>query len=387
MNPTTTSKIEVADVFLAHAHLLDGISTQCHKVIRAITQCRTERLGKHSRQCDQCDFAEISYNSCRNRHCPKCQFLSQTKWVDQRVNELLPCPYFHVVFTLPASLNPLILRNKKETYDVLFKASSETLKEVAANKKNMGASLGFIGVLHTWGQNLMDHPHIHYIVPGGGLSEDKKQWIKCKSKYLLSVKILSIVFQGKFLSALEKLYDEGELKLEGQISHLQDRRQFKALLVETTKKPWVVYTKKPFAGAEQVVSYLGRYTHRIAISNHRLIKMENGKVHFRYRDYRDENKKKVMALDAFEFMRRFLLHVLPHGFVKIRHFGILASRCKKTNLEICRRILNVLTTVVKLAEKETWVALLKRVKGIDLELCPKCKTGRVQLGFAAANTS
>ncbi len=387
MNSTPASKLEVADVFLEHGHLLDGISTQCHKVVRAITRCRTEELGKHSRQCDRCDFAEISYNSCRNRHCPKCQYLTQTKWVDQRVKDLLPCPYFHVVFTLPASLNPLILRNKKEIYDLLFKASSETLKEVALNRRNMGANLGFIGVLHTWGQNLIDHPHIHYIVPGGGLTEDKKQWVKCKSKYLLPVKILSKVFQGKFLSRLEKLYDEGGLKLEGQLGPLRDRARFKTLLVETTQKSWVVYSKKPFAGAEQVVNYLGRYTHRIAISNHRLIKMEDGKVHFRYRDSRDDNKKKVMALDASEFMRRFLLHVLPHGFVKIRHFGMLASRCKKTNLEICRRLLNVLTIAAPVIEKETWVELLKRVTGIDLELCPKCKTGRVQLGFAAANTS
>ena len=233
----------------------------------------------------------------------------------------------------------------------------------------------------------MDHPHVHYIVPGGGLSEDKKQWIRCKSKYLLPVKMLSKVFQGKFLSSLETIYDEGGLKLEGQIKHLKDRSRFKTLLVETTKKPWVVYSKTPFSGAEQVVNYLGRYTHRIAISNHRLIKMENGKVHFRYRDYKDDNKKKVMALNVDEFMRRFLLHVLPHGFVKIRHFGMLASRCKKTNLEICRRLLNVLTAVIDSAKKETYVELLKRVKGIDLELCPKCKTGKVQLGFAAADTS
>jgi hypothetical protein len=279
------------------------------------------------------------------------------------------------------------LRNKKETYDLLFKASSETLKEVALNRRNMGANLGFIGVLHTWGQNLIDHPHIHYIVPGGGLTEDKKEWVKCKSKYLLPVKILSKVFQGKFLASLEKLYDEGGLKLEGQLGPLRDRRRFKTLLVETTRKSWVVYSKKPFAGAEQVVNYLGRYTHRIAISNHRLIKMEDGKVHFRYRDSHDDNKKKVMALDASEFMRRFLLHVLPHGFVKIRHFGMLASRCKKSNLEICRRLLKVLTVVVETAKKETWVELLKRVTGIDLELCPKCKTGKVRLGFAAANTS
>jgi hypothetical protein len=292
-----------------------------------------------------------------------------------------------VVFTLPAAFNPLILRNKEEAYNLLFAASAETLKEVAANRKNMGANLGFIGVLHTWGQNLMDHPHIHYIVPGGGLSGDKNQWVGCKSKYLLPVKILSKVFQGKFLSSLEKLYDTGGLKLEGQIKYLKDRRRFKNLLIETAKKPWVVYSKKPFAGAEQVVNYLGQYTHRIAISNHRLIKMENGKVHFRYRDYKDESKKKVMALGAPEFMRRFLLHVLPQGFVKIRHFGMLASRCKKTNLEICRRLLNVFTAVIEAAEKETWVELLKRVGGVDLAHCPKCLLGKIQLGISLANTS
>lgn len=373
MKNYTQPKLEVADIFNKHGHELSGISTDCYKVIRDIKNCRTERLGKHLRQCNECDWSEISYNSCRNRHCPKCNFVKKANWVDQRVQELLPCPYFHVVFTLPAVLNPLILRNKKKLYDLLFKSSSETLSEVARTRKNLGANLGFIGVLHTWGQNLMDHPHIHYLVPGGGLDDRKSRWISSKQKYLLPVKVLSSVFQGKFLSNLEQMYRRGELKFNGQIEPLKDPFRFKSLLCEAARKNWVVFSKEPFAGPKQVISYLGQYTHRIAISNHRLIKMEDDKVHFKYKDYGDENKSKVMVLNVREFMRRFLLHVLPKGYVRIRHFGILASRCKVKNLELIRKLLRVICATVKSVPK-TAAELLKQLLGIDITLCPKCQS-------------
>jgi hypothetical protein len=281
-----------------------------------------------------------------------------------------------VVFTIPASLNPLILRNKRKCYDILFKASSETLKEVGSNPKNLGASLGFVGVLHTWGQNLMDHPHIHYIVPGGGLSSDKEKWISCKQNYLLPVKILTKVFRGKFLSMLEKSFKEDELKFSGKLKDLQDRSEFRSLLVEASKKNWVVYSKEPFAGAEQVINYLGQYTHRIAISNHRLIKLENGNVHFKYRDYADGNNSKVMVLKAEEFLRRFLMHVLPKAYVRIRHFGLFSNRFKQRNLELCRNFLKVKKVEVKKLEI-SWQKIINTLTGVDFETCPRCKTGQI----------
>ena len=365
-------QIEIADIFNQYGHQLSGISTASHKVIHAITACRTERLGKHVQECESCHHQEISYNSCRNRHCPKCQFMTRVNWVSKREEELLPVKYFHVVFTLPSELNPLILRNKDKLYDLLFKASSDTLKEVARRKKNMGAELGFIGVLHTWGQNLMDHPHIHYIVPGGGLNQNK--WVEAKRKYLLPVKILSQVFKAKFLSGLEKLYDDVALKLTGQLEVLAEVGKFKELLIACARKPWVVYAKQPFNGPKQVISYLGQYTHRIAISNHRLIKTEDDRVHFKYRDSRDGNKSKVMSLDATEFMRRFLLHVLPKGFVRIRHFGLLASRSKKENIELIRTLLAVVAPLVRAT-----VEVLREIIGVDITICPHCKAGAMKL--------
>jgi len=381
MKNTNRSNLEVADVFASYDHLLSGLPTEAYKVIRDLKNCRTERLGKHLRSCDQCEWSEFSYNSCRNRHCPKCQFAKTAKWVEKRVQELLPCSYYHVVFTLPAVLRPLILRNKKQIYDLLFKASSETLREVALRRKNMGANLGFIGVLHTWGQNLIDHPHIHYIVPSGGLSPDKRKWIASKPKYLLPEKILSIVFQGKFLSYLDDLYKKGELKLTGQVCSLQDPHQFKGLLCQSASKRWRIYLKKPLTGPMQIIRYLGHYTHRIAISNRRLIKMENGKIHFKYRDSADGNKTKVMVLEAKEFMRRFLLHVLPKRFVRIRHYGILANRSKVKNLELCLRLLHAATTVLKRISKSV-PELIKQFIGIDITICPSCKVGTVQLAAA-----
>jgi hypothetical protein len=283
--------------------------------------------------------------------------------------ELLPVEYFHVVFTMPHVLNPLTLQNKSILYNILFKAAADTIKEVA--EKRLGAEIGFVTVLHTWGQNLIEHPHLHMIVPGGGLRRDRLKWVSCKNSYLFPLKILSTVFRGKFLSLLEKSHND--LEFHGRISRLSTKTNFKGLLVEAAKTPWVVYVKKPFAGPKQVISYLGQYTHRIAISNHRLTKIEENQVHFRYRDYADKNKNKIMVLSAQEFMRRFLLHVLPKKFVRIRHYGFLGNRLRREKILNCKNLLSVKTVEPKSLDKKDWKERLKEITGIDLTACPVCK--------------
>jgi len=350
--------LEVADIFRRYKHVYP-LPPSSAKVVKDITTCRTSVLGGHKRKCTECGFLDQSYNSCRNRHCPKCQFLTRQEWVNAREAELLPIEYFHVVFTTPHVLNPLALLNKKEFYSILFKASADTLKEVA--QRRIGGEIGFVSVLHTWGQNLSLHPHIHMIVAGGALTKDKKTFIPCKKGYLLPLKVLSIVFRGKFLSALEK----AKVKFAFQ-------GDFKTLLQESTKTHWVVYAKKPFAGPKQVINYLGHYTHRIAISNHRLVKIENDHVYFKHRDYKI-NETKIMALHAKEFMRRFLLHKIPHKFVRIRHYGFLGNRFRKEKVSTLKTLLDVTPTPKEefTDPKEKLMALL----GVDLIHCPKCKTG------------
>lgn len=369
-------KLELAQIFSEYQHLLGPLSKDQRKVVQDIMNCRTSACGGHIRRCSGCGEEEVSYNSCRNRHCPKCQFLAQARWVEAREGELLPIAYFHVVFTLPHVLNPLILRNKKALYELLFKSVSETMKEVAARRMK-GAQVGFTAVLHTWGQNLMDHPHLHLIVPGGGLSPDGKSWIKTPENYLLPTKILSEVFRGKFLSSLEKMRDK--LIYPGAIEELKDPGRFKNLLRKATENRWVVYAKRPFAGPKQVLNYLGNYTHRVAISNSRLIKIENDHVHFHYKDYRSGGSK-VMVLHASEFMRRFLLHTLPRKFVRIRHYGIMGSRFKKQKLEHSRAALKVPPTPAAQTEKASldWKQWLKQKTGIDLSRCRKCENGEMR---------
>ncbi len=318
------------------------------RTLRAIEICRTKELGGHVDECEDCHHIRISYNSCRNRHCPKCQFLTKEKWLHARGKELLPIPYFHIVFTVPSELNPLALRNQEVVYTLLFKAASETLTELTRSR--LGAQIGVIAVLHTWGQNLYDHPHIHCIVTGGGLSPHR--WISSKRKFFLPVKVMSRLFKGKLLSFLRKALDADTL-----LKNLYD-------------KEWVVYCKPPFNGPESVIQYLGRYTHRVAITNHRIIGMENGKASFSWKDYSDGNRKKTMILDASEFIRRFLLHVLPDGFVKIRYFGILANRNRKACLERCRELLGVKPHTEDIPK--TWQALLLEITGIDIGQCPLC---------------
>ena len=306
------------------------------KVLRAIAACRTAALGGHLEQCDSCGQQAISYNSCLNRHCPKCQAAARQLWLAKRSAELLPVPYYHVVFTLPHVLAPLALQNKALLYSLLFRATAETLLQIASDPQHLGAEIGFLAVLHTWGQTLLHHPHLHCVVPGGGLSPDHRRWIPCGHKFFLPVEVLSVVFRAKFLAALERAFQKHQLTLAGQLVPLQSPPAFAALLCSAAQRKWVVYAKRPFAGPAQVLSYLSRYTHRVAIANSRLISMAEGRITFRWRDYAQGQLTRTMTLEVDEFLRRFLLHVLPTGFVRIRYFGLLANRHRSQLLNLCR---------------------------------------------------
>jgi putative transposase/transposase-like zinc-binding protein len=309
------------------------------KVLRAIRDCRTAALGGHIDRCARCGYQAISYNSCRNRHCPKCQTRARENWVVKQTADLLPVPYFHVVFTLPHELSAVGLQNKRVVYNLLFHAAAQTLLEVAANPKHLGAEIGFLAVLHTWGQNLQHHPHIHCIIPAGGLTPDHSRWIRSAPGFFLPVRVLSAVFRGKFSDGLKRLFRQGKLSFHGPLNSLREPKRFGAFLRQLWCKQWVVYARKPFRSPEYVLQYLGRYTHRVAISNHRLVAFEDGKVTFRWRDYAHSNKKRMMTLTSDEFLRRFLLHVLPRGLTRIRHFGLLANRRRRESMLLCRRLL------------------------------------------------
>src|SRR5215470_7579542 len=296
------------------------------KVLLAIARCRTAALGGHLDACTRCGHRVISYNSCRNRHCPKCQTAARERWIQARRRELLPTPYVHVVFTLPPQLATLALQNKKVIYDLLFHASAETLLEVARNPSHLGAEIGFFSVLHTWNQKLGLHPHVHCVVPAGGLSADHTRWIKTRHAFFLPVRVLSRVFRGKFVAALKHAFRDGRLQFQGDLTPLARPKTFSSWLRPLFRQDWVVYSKPPFGGPEYVLRYLGRYTHRVAISNHRLVSFANGQVTFRWRDSAHHTEQNLMTLSLDEFLRRFLLHVLPKGFVRIRHFGFFASR-------------------------------------------------------------
>lgn len=347
--------------------------------MRAIEICRTAELGGHKYGCDTCGALSISYNSCRNRHCPKCQSLDKERWFEARKKEVLPTRYFHVVFTVPEKLRPIVLRNQRVLYNILFRAVSETLTKLAKDRRHIGAQIGFIGVLHTWSQTLMDHPHIHCIVTGGGLSLDGNRWVSSRKKFFISVKVLSLVFRGKFLDYLNQAYESGVLSFNGKISLLKEKRNFKEHLSDLYKQNWHVYCKPPFREAETVVEYLGRYTHRVAISNDRILKLENDQVTIKYRDYSDGDKIKKMPLDSSEFIRRFLFHVLPDQFVKIRHYGILSNRNRKTKLLKCKLLLGVSITESVDGKRQSWQELLEQITGIDPTVCPKCGEGRLVL--------
>jgi hypothetical protein len=375
--------LEVADIFQAFGpdyREVHGseMPLRHQRVMRAIEVCRTAELGGHIEQCDRCGQRKISYNSCRNRHCPKCQSLEKERWLEARKKDLLPTSYFHVVFTLPGGLRPLALRNQKIVYSLLFKAASETLLQLAKDRKYLEAEIGFIALLHTWSQTLIDHPHVHCLVTGGGLSPDGQRWISSRPDFFIPVKVLSSLFRGKFLDGLKKVYEAGKLKFAGKIEALKGGPAFKKFLADLYQQKWVVYCKPPLKRAEQVMEYLGRYTHRVALSNDRLVALDGSQVTFRWRDSADGDKIKLLALAAFEFIRRFLLHVLPDRFVKIRHYGLLSNRGRKRKLLRCQKLLGVsITEETGESPKETWQDLLTRITGIDPRVCPFCGQGKM----------
>jgi hypothetical protein len=362
--------LELADLFGKYADRLGPLSNRQRHVVRAITTCRTAALGGHVRQCEQCGHQEISYNSCRDRHCPKCGALAQARWVEARKADLLPVEYFHLVFTIPDVLNSLFLAHPKLAIDLLFAAVSETLQEVALNPKHLGAKIGLIAVLHTWTQVLLYHPHIHCIVPGGGLDPSGTRWIHARPGFFLPVRVLSKVFRGKLLSKLQ--------------AALQNP-QATSLLEQAAYTDWVVYCKPPFAGPQQVLHYLGRYTHRIALSNERLVSLKNDQVTFRWKDRAHGNEPKLMTLDAVQFLKRFLLHILPRRLVRIRHYGLLANCVRVSLIARCRDVLATAPSQVpeetwrgtSKRPKETWIELLFRLTGKDLSVCPLCRKGRM----------
>ena len=378
-------RLEVGDVFRRYGETYrqqhaGSLSRDQLRVMTAIERCRTAALGGHVEQCDQCHFQRIAYNSCRDRHCPKCQSLARAQWIEDRQAELLDTSYFHVVFTVPEEIAAIAYQNKEVVYDILFRATSETLRTIAADPKHLGAEIGFFAVLHSWGQNLMFHPHLHCVVPGGGLSPDGQRWIACRRSFFLPVRVLSRRFRRLFVESLEKAFDEGQLKFFSSLQELDDRKAFLRYLAPLRKKKWVVYAKKPFAGPQQVLDYVGRYTHRVAISNNRILNIEDGQVTFRYKDYRHGSQQKTMTLSADEFIRRFLLHVVPAGFHRIRYYGFLGNRYRKEKLQQCRHLLGMIllepgssTEVAELDYRDRYQALT----GSSLWECPACHRGRM----------
>jgi len=336
--------LEVADIFRRHgaawrAARSGHLDRQQLRVMGAIEACRTAALGGHVWQCEDCSHTKTAYNSCRNRHCPKCQGAARAEWVAARCAELLPVPYFHVVFTLPAPVAAIAYHNKAEVYAILFRAATRALRVIAADPRHLGAQIGGVAVLHSWGQTMQYHPHVHCIIPGGGLAPDGSRWIACPEGFFLSVRVLGRLFRRLFLEQLARAHAAGKLRFSGPLGHLADPVTFKRQCADLRRIDWVVYAKRPFGGPEQVLAYLGRYTHRVAIANSRLIDMVDGMIRFRWKNYRKEGVNKVMTLNASEFMRRFLLHVLPPGFHRIRHFGFMANGHRTAKIAMCRKLL------------------------------------------------
>ena len=369
--------LEVADVFRRHGEAfrqardghLGGVE---RRVMGAITACRTAALGGHVEQCDDCGTTRIAYNSCRNRHCPKCQGLARLQWLAARQAELLAVPYFHVVFTLPAPVGAIAFQNKAAVYAILFRAAAETLTTIAADPKHLGAQIGVTAVLHTWGQTLQHHPHIHCVVPGGGPSLDGTRWVACRPGFFLPVRVLSRLFRRLFLQELKNAFDAGKLRFFSGLTHLTEPAAFAERLDQLRRIDWVVYAKAPFGGPEQVLAYLGRYTHRVAIANSRLISLSDGKVRFTWKDYRQDGKTKTMALDADEFIRRFLLHALPNGFHRIRYYGFLANGGRGDNVALCRRLLDARNASVD-SERATGPTKGERLlNACDFAVCRDC---------------
>lgn len=370
--------LEVAEVIRAHGEAFltkhgGWLTTTQKKALRDLARCRTAALGGHVEHCLDCGHERIAYNSCRNRHCPKCQALSRARWLAREAEHLLPVEYHHVVFTLPSAFSGLALANPEALYHALFEAASATLREVAANPKRLGAEIGVLMVLHTWGQNLHHHPHVHCVCTGGGLScDDVPRWLSCRPGFFLPVRVLSRVFRGKYLDRLRQLFRNGQLRFPEPFTRLADPGCFEHLLTTLCRHDWVVYAKRPFGGPGQVLKYLARYTHRVAISNSRLLQMEAGRVTLRYKDYAEARRPKTMTLSADEFLRRFVQHVLPARFVKVRHYGLLANRQRQHKLDLCRRLLFVVN-----AKLDTTGDAAIAIAPVREPCCPKCGGQRI----------
>jgi predicted Zn-ribbon and HTH transcriptional regulator len=370
--------LEVADVVRVHgeefrrAHAA-SLSVVQKRVLRAIERCRTAALGGHLERCDQCGHERNAYNSCADRHCPKCQSLARAKWLEKRQAELLECEYFHVVFTLPAELAALTLQNKRAMYDLLFRATADTLQSIAADPQHLGAQIGFFCILHSWGQTLHFHPHLHCVVPGGGISPDGDHWVACRPGFFLPVNVLSRRFRKLYLRYLEQSYAAGKLRFYGELQKLSDPDTFVRYLAPLYDREWVVYAKAPFGGPDRVLDYLGRYTHRVAISNNRLQELKDGQVTFAYKDYKHQHRHKAMTVSADEFLRRFLLHVLPDGFQRIRHYGFLGNRHRAKNLARCRKFLAMPAPQPRSEYRER----CQQLNGHDPSQCPQCQNGRM----------
>jgi hypothetical protein len=349
------------------------LSAEQRKALRDIGVCRTAALGAHLEQCDACGHQRPAYDSCRNRHCPKCQSTSRDRWLAKQAQALLPVPYCHVVFTVPGELAPLARQNQRFFYSLLFRAVAQTLLTIAADRRHLGARIGFLAVLHTWSQNLLPHPHLHCLVPAGGIALDGSRWISCRPKFFLPVEVLSCLFRRKLLAFLAEALAEGKLRFQGSLTPLADPTRFEAWLSQLPPK-WVVYAKPPFGGPEQVLKYLARYTHRVAISNGRLVSLADDQVSFRWRDSKDGHRIKVMTLEAVEFIRRFLLHILPLGFVKIRHFGFLANRNRAAALLLCREHLKAGTPTLPVV-----VAFTEQQQRALDRRCPVCQKGTLRI--------
>ena len=375
-------RVELADIVRTHgAAVRQGkrLTRGQHRALRAIAACRTAALGGHTEACDRCGAIRIAYNSCRNRHCPKCQTLAKERWLAARRAELLPIEYFHVVFTLPHALNPLAQGNPRVLYTLLFRAARETLATFGDDPRHLGGELGGIAILHIWGQTLVQHLHLHCVVTGGALTRDGARWLPAKRGFLFPVRALARVFRGKSLAGLRRAFERQALRFAGSVAGLADPTAFGQFLAALRAHDWVVYAKPPFAGAAQVLEYLGRYTHRVAISNDRLVSVDADQVRFRWKDSAHGNRVKTMTLPAEEFLRRFLLHVLPGGFVRIRHFGLLANRGRAAKLARCRELLTAVPPEAPPAP-DTVAALMLRLTGVDLTRCPVCRQGHLRLG-------
>ena len=376
------NKYEVGDIFRSYGkdyQKANLLSYKKLKVMNHITVCRTAQLGGHIEQCDQCGFERIAYNSCRDRHCPKCQIMVKEKWLNDRKADLLPCNYFHLVFTVPHKLNPIILSNKKIMLNNLFTAVNQTLQAFAKDPQwKVQGQLGFICVLHTWSQKLTDHFHIHCLVAGGALSFDKKCWNPSKNSFLFRAQSLAKEFKKRYLGLFEKAYLNNDLFLPGETAIYKSQKEFKSFIKSLFMMKWITYAKRPFAGPEQVLEYLGRYTHRVAISNNRIKSIDNGQVCFEYKDRTDNNTTKTMMISAHEFIRRFLLHVLPHNFMKIRYFGFLSHRNKKQAVALIRKLIGPNAALPEKL-KETVLEMMLRLTGQDILCCPNCKKGKMTI--------